>query len=123
MTLADDIADIFAEVTPIVADALHASSYELYAGTRDGSGEVLADGEPVLVESGRCQLVAQQPGSGYQSGLTIMAATGYSAHLPKASVVSLDHTITIDERAFLIVDVVHPDPWGMFIQVSLESIT
>lgn len=121
MSLADEITQIFEDATPVFSDAFHASSYRLFKVARTGAGSTWEEQEPEEVEVGRCELIVSGPGAGYQSGqLVIDAATSYQAELPRSTVATQDHLIEIDGMKFQILDVAHPDPWGMFVQVSLE---
>jgi len=125
MSKADDITTIFADAAPLVADAFHASVYTLFRVGRTDAGLNWQEQAPVAIHTGRCEMVGggylAGAGAGYMAGeLAFDAVSTYSAELPREAGAAIDHLIEIDGTRFRIVDVVKPDPWSMFVTVSLE---
>ena len=125
MSTADDISQIFADVAPVIADAFHASVYTLFHVERVGPGLSWQELAPVAIHSGRCEMggggYLAGVGAGYSAGeLAFDAVSSYTAELPRDAGATIDHLIEIDGTRFRIVDVMKPDPWSMFVTVSLE---
>lgn len=124
-TAADDIAKVFRdEAGPIIAQHFHADAYEIYTVTRtpDGYGGVTE--VEALIESGRCVLERRGTSAG---GIRIaeqivLTESHYIAEITDPeSVLTTNHNLVINGRAFDVVDVQREGEAGMFTYAALEE--
>jgi len=110
MTLADELAPVFAEAAIIVADAVYANRYEVMrpGTTWSGSGGTSTE---TVVETGRCLLaVANRLGSEAQSAGQVLTHPSYTAEWLTVGIVTSSNTLRIDGvRTFNITDLKRDD--------------
>lgn len=96
MTVADDIAQAFADVRPVFESSFLADSYELLGDvvTEDAyGGRTVEEG---VVESGRCLLDVANTLGGEGAARDVATATGpYVADLPIDTIATAQHRIRI----------------------------
>lgn len=124
MTAADDLTAVWAEAADIIAENLHADTYEVVRATPvsdNSGGTTLTD---VVVETGRCRLtVANRLGGERASGDVVLAISLYVAQLPYESVVMETDRLRINGRVFQVTDVKRGGLHGLFTEASLEERT
>ena len=119
---ADAIAAIFREeAAPVFADNFHADSYVIAEDVEAADGYGGTTTTRVQRETGRC--VLERAGSGgvkVASGI-VLTESDYTAELPLGSVLTTNHVITINGRAFEVTDVQREGNAGMFTYAAINE--
>ena len=123
MTDADRIAARFQAARPIFAEKFHADSYEVTRTVRipDGSGGSTTTES--VVESGRCSLdVARFRGSERPGGGDVVTSiAAYTVELPIDTALTAADTLTINGRAFNVIDVKRGGEAALFAEATVEA--
>lgn len=123
MTDADRIAARFQAAAPIFAEKFHADTYAITRITSVPDGYGGSTTTEAVVETGRCALdVARFRGSERPGGGDVVTSIStYTVELPYATTLTAADTLTINGRAFNVIDVKRGGEMGLFTEATVEA--
>jgi hypothetical protein len=125
-TTADEIAAVWAEVTPELAGALHTDTYSLLRVTRVSDGRGGTTTTEASIETGRCTLMQTraQGREGANAGGVVESIYRLDAELPITTVAKADDVLNVNGTRYQIIAVSKPGLFGpQFQYAQLERVT
>ena len=124
-TTADEIAAVWADVTPELAGATHTDTYDIVRDVRTSDGRGGYTTAPGVVESGRCALIAgRTQGREGLSGDVVQSTYRLEAEMPVDTIAQASDVIDINGDRYQIVAVTTPGFFGpQFRYAQLEAVS